>query len=277
MLRRCLACLLLLLLTTACFPGCKKNDTSENQPEIAVSNAYLLSAVKDLCGSQTEVVSLSPPGMCPGHFDISPAQVEQLSRCKVLLLFDFQSGIGNSLSRLQERGLKIHGIAAPEGLCLPETYLAIVRSVAEILSKNNPVKRAEFDKRIELIEKRLNALAADVNTKVDQSGLKNAEVLVSGHQAEFAKWLGLNVVATFAGSDIETPSRINASLIQAKDKNIKLVIANQQEGTELASAIAKRLNAKMVVFGNFPMWQGDASAFDSLLLENVSGLFKNEK
>jgi ABC-type Zn uptake system ZnuABC Zn-binding protein ZnuA len=276
-LKRCLACLLLLLLTTACLLGCKKNNTPKNKPEIAVSNAYLLSAVKDLCGSQIEVVSLSPPGMCPGHFDISPAQVEQLSKCKVLLLFDFQSGIGDSLSRLQERGLKIHGIIAPQGLCLPETYLAIVRSVAEALSKDNPVRRAEFDERIELIEKRLNALAADVNMKIDQSGLKNAEVLVSGHQAEFAKWLGLNVVATFAGSDIETPSRINASLQQAKDKNITLVVANQQEGTELAKALAKRLNAKMVVFSNFPMGQGDVFAFDSLLLENISGLLKNEK
>jgi hypothetical protein len=52
------------------------------------------------------------------------------------------------------------------------------------------------------------------------------------------------------------------------------VIANRQEGTALAKALADRLNAKMVVFGNFPTGQGNTYAFDSLLLENVSGLLK---
>ena len=102
-------------------------------------------------------------------------------------------------------------------------------------------------------------------------------MLVSGHQAEFAKWLGLNVVATFAGSDIEIPSGINSALMKAKDKNIKFVIANQQEGTALAEAMANRLNSTMVVFSNFPTGQGDIPAFDSLMLENISGLFEDEK
>jgi ABC-type Zn uptake system ZnuABC Zn-binding protein ZnuA len=215
--------------------------------------------------------------MCPGHFDISPAQVEQLSKCKILLLFDFQGGIGSALSRLQERGLKVYSIEAPQGLCLPETYLAVTKKVADALSKDDPAKRMEFDRRIELIEKRLNVLTKNINAKIEQSELKNAPILSSRHQAVFAKWLGLDVVAMFVGSDIETPAGINLSLQQARDKNIKLVVANQQEGTELAEALARRLNARMVVFGNFPTEQGDAPAFDALLLKNVSGLFANEK
>ncbi len=274
---RCCFSYLLLLLVTGIITGCKENNGSKKQPEIAVSNAYLLSVVKDLCGSQTEVVSLSPPGMCPGHFDISPAQVEQLSRCKVLLLFDFQSGIGDALSRLQERGLKVCSIEAPQGLCTPDTYMAVTRSVADALSKDNPAKRAEYDKRIELIEGRLDALAADINTQIERSGLKNAPVLASSHQAVFAKWLGLDVVATFVGSDIETPAGINLSLRQAEGKNVKFVIANRQEGAALAGALADRLNAKMVVFGNFPTSHGNMPAFDSLLLENISGLLESEK
>jgi zinc transport system substrate-binding protein len=276
MSRRCVLYLSLLLIT-GITAGCRESNVSQKQPEIAVANSYLLSAVKDLCGQSTEVLSFVPPGMCPGHFDMSPAQVKQLSRCKILLLFDFQSGIGNALSRLEERGLKIYSIKAPEGLCLPNTYLAVARSVADVLSKDNPAKRVEYGKRLELIERRLNTLAADISAKIEKAGLENTEVLASGHQAEFARWLGLNVVATFAGSDVEIPSGINSALMEAKDKNIKLVIANQQEGTALAKALADRLNSKMVVFSNFPTGQGDMPAFDLLLLENISGLFEDEK
>jgi zinc transport system substrate-binding protein len=273
---RCVSYLSLLLIT-GITAGCKESNNYQKQPEIAVANSYLLSAVKDLCGEQTDVMSFVSPGMCPGHFDMSPAQVKQLGRCKILLLFDFQSGIGNALSRLEERGLKIYSIKAPEGLCLTKTYLAVVRNIADVLSKDNPAERMEYDKRFEFIEERLNTLADDINSKIEKAGLANIEVLVSGHQAEFAKWLGLNVVATFAGSDIEIPSGINSALMEAKDKNIKFVIANQQEGTALAKAMANRLNSKMVVFSNFPTGQSDMPAFDSLLIENISGLFEDEK
>jgi ABC-type Zn uptake system ZnuABC Zn-binding protein ZnuA len=274
---RCCLSYLLLLLITGITTGCKENNGTQKQPEIAVANSYLLSVVRDLCGEQTDVMSFVPPGMCPGHFDISPAQVKQLSKCKVLFLFDFQSGIGNSMSRLEERGLKIYGIEAPEGLCLPKTYLTVAKSVADALSKDNLARRAEHDRRLEVIEKRLDVLAADINVKIEQAGLKDTKVLVSGHQAEFAKWLGLSIVATFAGSDVETPSRINAALMETKDKNIKLVIANQQEGTALAKALADRLNAKTIVFSNFPAGQGGMPALDSLLFENISGLLKSEQ
>jgi ABC-type Zn uptake system ZnuABC Zn-binding protein ZnuA len=277
MLIRRLARISLLLLSATAFLSCKESNHPKKQPEIAVANSYLLSVVKDLYGNKVDVISFVPPGMCPGHFDISPSQVEQLSKCKILLLFDFQGGIGSALSRFEERGLKIYSITAPQGLCLPETYLTIVRNVADVLSKDNPAKRMEFDRRIESIEKRLNVLTKNINAKIEQSGLKNAPVLSSRHQAVFAKWLGLDVIAMFVGSDIETPAGINLSLQQARDKNIKLVVANQQEGTELAEALARHLNARMVVFGNFPTEEGDAPTFNSLLLKNVSGLFKNKK
>jgi len=273
---RCLSYLSFLLITVITI-GCRENRNSQEQPEIAVANSYLLSVVRDLCGEQADVMSFVSPGMCPGHFDMSPAQVKQLSGCKILLLFDFQSGIGNALSRLEERGLKIYSIKAPEGLCLTKTYLAVVRSVADVLSKDNPAKRIEYNTRFEFIERRLNTLAADINSKIEKAGLTNTEVLASGHQAEFAKRLGLNVVATFAGSDVEIPSGINSALMKARDKNIKFVIANQQEGTALAKAMADRLNSEMVVFSNFPTGQGDIPAFDSLLIENISGLFEDEK
>jgi zinc transport system substrate-binding protein len=266
---------LLLLWAAAIFFGCRPGTDQDKQPEIAVANSYLHCVVKDVCGYQTEVLSLVPPGMCPGHFDISPSQVNQLGGCSVLLLFDFQHKIGDSLSRLQERGLKIRTVECPEGLCLPETYLTIARSVADVLSQDNPAKQAEYDSRLKLIKNQLGDLSAGIHKKMEQSGLTGTKVVTSGHQEVFADWLGLDVVATFAGSDTETPGSINQCLRQAKNKTVRFVIANKQEGTELATALAERLNADMVVFSNFPSGRSDTDStpgFNSLLLENIFGL-----
>jgi zinc transport system substrate-binding protein len=267
--------LLFLLSAATALCGCRQDKDSEKQPEIAVSNSYLNSIVKDICGDRMEVMSLAPPGMCPGHFDISPYQVNQLCECDMLLLFDFQSGISDSLSRLKEKGLRIRTIKCPEGLCLPDTYLAVARSVYDVLSQDNPEKQTEYGRRLELIEDRLDDLAAEIHEKMEQSGLTNAKVVASVHQSVFAEWLGLDVVATFAGSDIETPGSINQCLQQAQDKVIRFVIANKQEGTVLATALANRLNADMAIFSNFPAGQSDAAGtpdFEALLLENISRL-----
>jgi zinc transport system substrate-binding protein len=266
---------LFLLSTTAILCGCKPVADQDKQPEIAVSNSYLHSVVEDICAEQTEVMSLAPPGMCPGHFDISPYQVNQLCECKILLLFDFQEKIGDSLSRLKERDLKIQTVKCPEGMCLPDTYLTIARSVADLLSQDNPAVKVEYEKRLEQIKNRLNDLTAGIQIKMKQSGLISVEAVTSAHQEMFADWLGLDVVATFAGSDVETPGSINQCLQQAKDKDVRFVIANKQEGTALATALANRLNAGMVVFSNFPAGQSDAAGmpgFDGLMRDNISNL-----
>jgi ABC-type Zn uptake system ZnuABC Zn-binding protein ZnuA len=267
--------LLFLLSTTAILCDCKPATDRDKQPEIAVSNSYLLSVVKDICPEQTEVMSLAPPGMCPGHFDISPSQVNQLGGCSVLLLFDFQEKMGDALSRLEERGLKIQTVNCPEGLCLPYTYLMVARKVADLLSQDNPAKKAEYYSRLELIKERTDELSTDIHKKMEESGLIDAKVAASRHQAVFADWLGLQVVALFAGSDVETPESINQCLLEARDKGARFVIANKQEGTVLATALAERLNADMVVFSNFPAGQSDTTdvpGFDRLLHENISNL-----
>ena len=266
---------LFLLSVTASLCGCKQAAERDKQPEIAVSNSYLCSVVKDICAEQMEVMSLAPPGMCPGHFDISPSQVNQLGGCSILLLFDFQEKIGDALSRLKQRGLKIQTVECPEGLCLPETYLTIARSAADLLSQDNPDRKTQYEKCLEQIKNRLDELIAGIHKKMEESGLLDARVVASGHQAVFADWLGLDVVATFAGSDIETPGSINQCLQQAKDKDVRFVIANKQEGTVLAAALAERLDAEVVIFSNFPTGQSDTAGmpdFDGLLLENISNL-----
>ncbi|MEN6334284.1 MAG: hypothetical protein ABFE01_08480, partial [Phycisphaerales bacterium] len=111
--------------------------------EIAVTNSYLECAVRDLCGEDAAILCLAPPGMCPGHFDISPAQVRQLKGCRLLLRFDFQQGIEQRLERMRQGGLDIQPVQVMEGLCVPDTYIAVCRRVCQVLSKTYPQRAAQ--------------------------------------------------------------------------------------------------------------------------------------
>jgi len=266
--------LLSLIVLGSNLTGCKNEDTQPEQPEIAVTNSYLQCVVSDLSQGQTKILCLTPPGMCPGHFDISPSQVSQLANCRLFLRFDFQKSIDQALARMKDRGLKIGSVRDLPGLCVPETYLNICRDVCDFLSSEYPNRNAEYNQRLKFIEKRLDNLSKELLDQVKQAGLKSTKVLASGHQAEFCKWLGLDVIATFTSSDIETVSNINQCLQKARGKQIRFIIANKQEGTALANALAERLEATVVVFSNFPQINSHSDNFDQLLLENVRALLE---
>jgi ABC-type Zn uptake system ZnuABC Zn-binding protein ZnuA len=266
-----------LLFSVACgllVAGCENKSGEESYAEIAVTNSYLACAVRQLCGDDTEVLCLAPPGMCPGHFDISPLQVKQLCGCRILLLFDFQKQVEGTMSRMKERGLKTALVKEAGGLCVPETYIAVCREISDILSSEYPEKNIRYQQKLAIIEKDMKHLQDELLEKVAQGGVSSAKVLASNHQADFVKWLGLETIETFVGSDIETVAGIDDCIKKAKGQDVRFVIANKQEGTALAKALAERLGAKAVVFSNFPEFSDDASGFSALLRANVNALLE---
>jgi zinc transport system substrate-binding protein len=254
--------------------GCSNKNNPESQSEIAVTNSYLQCAVKDLCGDESEVFCLAPPGMCPGHFDISPSQVNQLSRCKILLLLDFQDKIEGSLTGLKRKGLKTFLIKSQPGMCIPQVYLDTCRHVYNVISGEFPERKSFFEQRLNIISERMEKLSEDIEIKIKDSGLESVKVIASGHQSKFADWLGLETIAEFSGSDSETASNINECLARAKENNVEFIIANKQEGTYLADSLADRLKIRTVIFSNFPQSAKDTTGFDILVQQNVNAIIE---
>jgi len=249
--------------------GCKGNHPTTNGSVIAVTNSYLHCAVEDLSAGQADILCLAPPGMCPGHFDISPEQLNKLRNARILLRFDFQKGLDERLSRLRRDGLFIGSVRALPGLCAPETYLAVCRDIYEIFCEHYPENKTKYKQRLAVITTRMEALGHRLHSQVKRLGLERVPVVASTHQAEFAGWLRLEVVATFTGADTSTPSAINDCLSKAKGRAVKFIIANRQEGTALAEALAEHLDAKVVVMSNFPQVTPGQDNFDRLLQQNL--------
>ncbi len=251
------------------------NGNGNESPEIAVTNTYFQAMIADLSQGEKEVMCLTPPGMCPGHFDISPGMVNRLRRCRVLLRADFQQSLDKQLSRVKQDGLSIQAIRALPGLCLPQSYLSSCDEVMKVLVELDPDKQASYRQQSGQIKNRLDQLTFQLKDRIRQASIEKAKVITSTHQADFVRWLGLNVVGTFAGRDAATPGSINACIERASSHKIKFVIANLQGGTELARALAERLNAKMVIFSNFPDKADQPDSFDQLLKNNVAALLEH--
>ena len=266
-------CIFMLALAAA-LAGCRKAVDVPAGTEIAVTSSYLHAAVRDVAGNDVSVFCIVPPGMCPGHFDLKPSEAQRLVRSRLVVAFDFQRGIGQFLPT-DGRGPTLQTVDAPPGLCIPATYLTVVNQTAAILSAAFPDRAATFAQRAADVAKRMATLEAECTAMMEAHRLNGASVLASPHQAAFAEWLGLEVAATFAGRDVETAANLNTAIQNAEKKSLRCIIANQQEGTQLANVLAERLGAPAAVFSNFPNTLSDdaaAPAFDALVRDNLRRL-----
>jgi ABC-type Zn uptake system ZnuABC Zn-binding protein ZnuA len=238
---------------------------------VAVSSPYLEAAIGDVLGREVSLVRLAGPAMCPGHFDVRPSQITDVARCRLLVRFDFQQSLDEKLVQRSGSSLTTLAVKVPDGLCVPESYLAACRQLADHFVSTGELSPSEAKNRLAQVSDRITRLGTAVAGKIDEAGLRDAPVLTSGHQTAFCRWLGLQVVGTFSGADTAGTREIDQTIRAGEAGKVTIIIANEPEGRRLADALADRLHARVVVFGNFPE-PGKDRAFDDLVRRNLTAL-----
>jgi ABC-type Zn uptake system ZnuABC Zn-binding protein ZnuA len=269
-MKKALSLFLLLILS-----ACQKVD--DRLPIIVVSDSYIESSILDLLAGPVQIVRLAEPGLCPAHTEIKPSHVEKISRARAVFIFDFQKDFQNLITRQLGKNESLLSIVkSPPGLSIPNSYLDVCKQVGTSLISSRLLSQENFNHKLSAIESRIKALEKSQLQLSKFKSIAGTNVISSIHQKEFCKYLGLNVVATFSESDFAKFSSLNSVIKTGKDFDVKIIIANKQEGTRAASAIAERLNAKIIILSNFPEKSfKNRSAFDDLFLSNISSLIHN--
>jgi zinc transport system substrate-binding protein len=260
------------LLLVAMVAGCKPANNSAPAARMASATSYLESAAQEFYGGETDFVRLAEPGTCPGHFDIRPSQAADLRRCRALVRFDFQASLDKFLDAKGTNGPTVIAVEVRRGLGLPESYLSACRQIADAFVARGFLERTNVTATLQRVATRLEALAQQATNQVAQAGFGGQAVIASVHQKDFCEWLGLKVVATFRAADTASVAEIDAAISAGQLADVKLVIANLPEGRRTADALAERLGARVVVFGNFPALERGRVSFDDLLTGNIAAL-----
>lgn len=259
-----------LFLLAASF-GC--SSAPSERDGVSVSSPYLMAVARDLLGADAAVHSLAGPGQCPGHFDVTPADVARVRRSQAFIRFDFQRHFDARIGAGGEP--RIVAVALPGGMCEPTSYLAACRGVAEELVALGLLDRATADARLAAIEARMTSLEAQSDKTVKSAKLAGAKVVTTPHQAAFCESLGLNVVGLLDGND--DPAALAALAQAGREAGVRVVVGNVPQGEQAPRRLAEVLNVPAVMFDNFPACpSGDTSGggppFDELVLGNVRRL-----
>jgi ABC-type Zn uptake system ZnuABC Zn-binding protein ZnuA len=231
----------------------------------------------DLLGENNKIcsmLSLAGAGMCPGHMDIRPSQIEAVRQSKVFVRFDFQAGLDEKFFTSNDSKTKIEPIHITGGLCEPESYLSACEQCTKMLIETGYGDKKQTDERFSKIRERISNLSQEIRDRISASKLASHPILTSPHQADFCKFLGFKVLGTFTNDEDMSVKSIDRIASQAKQAGVSLIVANAPEGRKMADVLASYLNARVVVFENFPADCQTPDAFDKMVRENVRRLME---
>jgi zinc transport system substrate-binding protein len=254
------------------FLGCGRRGASGTRVRLSVTvtSSLFESAIDGLLTGVegVRVTRIIEPGACPGHFDITPGQLEQVRKSDLFVLYDFQKYLEERML-LGTAGPRVLSVTAPKGLCIPEGYEDMVRDIAIVLAEILPDKRSTLEGNSRRIEKRVRRLAEDVRGSIRTNGLEGVPVLSSAQQEEFCRWLGLLVVGSFARPENLSARDFERLVKEGREKGVRAVVGNLQEGEAAGLRLAEVLGVPAVSFSNFPAMTPEEPDFEALVRGNV--------
>jgi zinc transport system substrate-binding protein len=234
---------------------------------LVVTTSLLESAVRDYGPALppgVEIVSLIPPGSCPGHFDLPPRMVPLLRQASLVVRHDFQQGLDGQMRKLGGEDLPVTAIAAKGSLLIPANYASMSSELADALVGVWPEQAEAIRARQQAVAREIAAVGENIQGTARP--WQGAKVIVSQQQQAFCVWLGLDVTATLARPDDTSPRQL-AELLRS---DAVLVVGNLQSDAQAARSLAERKKVPVAVFSNFPASVEDGYA--GLLAANLKEL-----
>lgn len=244
------------------------------QPQGIVAGTGHIAALVEKLGAQADAIeTLIPPAMCPGHYDLKPADVEALSHAQVVLLHDWQMKMGNIQKVLEAAKTpqeRMHVIAVEGNWLVPATQAAAAEAIAAVLAEAYPAQGEAFRKTARDYTNEVLNREADFKVAIAEAHFPGRQVLCNVMQAPFIEWAGLEVAVAFQGGTDLSAAELDVLIGEAAAADAVLVVDNLQSGSgRLSETLARELGTPRVVLSNFPGGFPDTPDWESTVARNV--------
>ena len=241
--------------------------------DVVAGSSLITDIVQDITDGKLEVRTLIPPGMCPGHYDVKPSDVETLANSKVLIIHNWQQNMKNITGLVEAAdnpGLVIKIIDVPDMPMVPEIQAETVDKIAQALCEIAPENSAYYQEKAAERVQAVLAKGEEVKGKLQDANVSGAKVLCVEYQAGFAEWAGFDIVAIYGRPEDLSVAEVEKLVVEAKEAGVALVIDNLQSGATAASeAMAKDIGAIQVTISNFPGGFEDTETWEKAIDKNV--------
>ncbi len=249
--------------------GCSPVDTSKLK--VVTSTSLLAYIAQQVGDDRVDVINLIPPTQHPGDFNVKPSDIEKLASASLFLLHGWP-GEGYADKMIASAGnsnLTVFKANVSGNWMIPSVQLAATDKVANALSQVDSKSESAYNKSAEEYKQRIAAKEAEIKAKLAKTNISQVNVIASAMQADFLKWAGLNVVATYMDPKSLTPQVVKGLVDQGKVAKVSLIVDNLQNGKDAGKAMAEELGAKEINLSNFPGGLDNTETWEKAIDRNI--------
>jgi zinc transport system substrate-binding protein len=241
----------------------------QTQPLKVVVTTSLISTIVQAIGKdRIDVVTIVSTGMCPGHFDVKPADIAELSDAKLLFSHGFEGWVDKLVNSSGNKELVASTMSIEGNWMVPEVHKRAAQKITSAVSTLDPQHENWYKSNLSAYETSIDS----VSVLIDKLTItfKDTKVVCAKHQSEFLDWLGLDVITSYGRPEEMTPTNLIEVLRIVRAEDVRLVVDNLQSGGKAGRTIAEQIEAKHITLTNFPL----GNSYIASLMENVEKVVK---
>jgi zinc transport system substrate-binding protein len=272
--KKLISSILAVLLLASAFTllSCTQTST-EPSTDIMAGSSLIGNIIQDVAGDKVETHTLIPPGVCPGHYDVKPSDIETLANSEALFIHDYQeyfTNVTGAVEAAENPDLVITVLNVTGNWMVPSVQAEAVERISQALGDLDPENAAYYQQRAADREQAILAKGEQVKSELEGAGVEGVKVLCADMQVGFVQWAGFNITATYGRPEDLTPAQIADLIDQAQEAGAVLIIDNLQSGSAtLGAAIEQDVEAIPVTISNFPGGFEDTETWEKAIDENV--------
>ena len=241
--------------------------------DIVAGSSLIAGFAQDIAGDKLEIHNLIPPGMCPGHYDVKPSDVETLANSKAFIIHNWQQDKANITGLIEAADnpeLIVKVIDVPDAPMVPEVQSEAIDKIAQALSEIDLANSEYYQRKAKERKQAILAKGEEVKSRLQEAKVSEVKVICSDYQAGFISWAGFDVIATYGRPEELSVVEVEKLINQAKQAGVALVIDNLQSGgTATSEAVVQDIGAIQVTISNFPGGFEGTETWEKAIDKNV--------
>jgi ABC-type Zn uptake system ZnuABC Zn-binding protein ZnuA len=246
--------------------------------DIMAGSSLISNIIQDVAGDKMETRTLIPPGVCPGHYDIKPGDIEALANSTALFIHDYQQSFQNiagAIEAAENPDLIITVLNVTGNWMVPSVQAEAVDKIAQALGETDPENAAYYEGNATERAQVILTKGEEVKNRLQEAGVEGVKVICAAMQEGFVRWAGFNVTATYGRPEDLTPLQMEELINKAREAGVALVIDNLQSGsTTLGAAMEHDIEAIPVTISNFPGGLENTETWEKAIDKNVDLLLE---
>jgi len=246
--------------------------------DIITGSSFITNIIQDVSDDKLEPRTLIPPGVCPGHYDVKPSDIEALANSKAFFIHNYQQNYENVtglIEAAENPDLIITVINITGNWMTPPVQAEAVGKIAQALGEIDQENAAYYQEKAAERAQAILDYGDGVKNTLQEAGVDGVKVICADMQAGFVVWAGFNITATFGRPEDLTPAQVADLIDEAQETGVALIIDNlQSSAATLGAAMEQDIEAIPVTISNFPGGLENTETWEKAIDKNVDLLLE---